>query len=446
VGLVVAAGAGIVVLGHAAPLTYDEAFNRLHYSQFGIAEILGTYDVPNNHLPFTVIQSLVPAQLLSWDPWTIRIFGVLTGFAMVAAVLDLAGRRRTTPFVGLFAVAGSPILVSYLFVSRGYTFSGGLLTAAAAVPVALRRRAPVWGICLGASALALGTWPLPIYIYAAPGWILGVFAVFGLRAAAIGTGVYAVEMALLFAPIEGQIRAQSKHAWAGHQPWWSWVGDVFAAMNCVPVLLALVVVVVGAAAFTRIQASNGWRSIRDARGDALLGLIAVALSCSWFLLVGLTYAAGIETLPFVRTAVPALWVGLVALVAMFPRGRLEYLGVALLLPGCVWAAMMWTEAVHSGDWKQVASRSRNSVLYETTPVTIRDLEEVDATRIVCSSWDSWTCGLVAPSLEQSGVRVVIPRDFVYRAGLRCALGSHRPPPPWQVSVYRNKTLLGVLCH
>ena len=213
--LVVGAAAGVAFLAHAAPLNYDEAFNRLNYSRFGVITILRTYDFPNNHLPFTVLQSLIPAALLRWNPWTVRIFGVVAGVAMVACVVGVAARRGTTPYLGLLAIGGSPILVSYLFLARGYTFSAVFLSAGVALPVALRRRAPLWGVVFGATALAVGTWPLPIYLYSAPGWVLAVLAVLGLRAAVIGAVVYAAEVTLAFAPIAGQLRAQSKIAWAG---------------------------------------------------------------------------------------------------------------------------------------------------------------------------------------------------------------------------------------
>src|SRR5207342_1404918 len=104
--LVIAAGVGIVLLGHAAPLTYDEAFNRVHYDGLDVSETLRAYDYPNNHLPFTVLQSFIPERLLTRDPWTIRIFGVASGIAMVAVLVTVAAARHMTPLLGLFVVLG----------------------------------------------------------------------------------------------------------------------------------------------------------------------------------------------------------------------------------------------------------------------------------------------------------------------------------------------------
>ncbi len=222
--LLIAVAAGIVLLGHAAPLTYDEAYNRLFYGNLGVSKILQTYNAPNNHLIFTVLQSFIPNRLLAWDPWTIRLIGVASGIAIIAELIAVAAARRTTPLLGLFVVAGSPLLVTYLFVSRGYTFSAVLLVAAAALPVVLARRSPVLGVCLGAAALALGTWPLPTNGFVAPGWIVVVLAIWGLRAAIAGTAVYAVAVTMMFAPIAGQVRAQSKVPWNVDGHWWTWVG------------------------------------------------------------------------------------------------------------------------------------------------------------------------------------------------------------------------------
>ena len=179
-------------------------------------------------------------------------------------------------------------------------------------------------------------------------------------------------------------------------------------------------------------------------GDVQLAFVAATTCGLWFLLVGVTYATGFEFLPFVRTAVPALWLGVIALVAAFPPGRLQYLAVALLLPGFAWAVVVWTQAVSNGNWQQVDHVSRNDA-FEGTPATIRDVRAIGGDRIVCSYLDSQVCGLVAPNLEGSGVTVSIPPTVTYRRTIRCALGTHRQRPPWQVLVYRKGNLLGVLC-
>jgi hypothetical protein len=441
--LFVGVGTGIVLLAHAAPLTYDEAYNRLFYGNLGVSKILETYNAPNNHLPFTVLQSWIPNRLLVWDPWTIRLIGVAFGIAMIAQLIGVAAVRRTTPLIGLFILAASPILVTYLFVSRGYTFSAVLLVAGAMFPVIFARRDPVLGACLGAGVLAFGTWPVPTNGFVAPGWILAVLAIWGFRAAIVGTAVYATALTIMFAPVAHQVYLQSKVQWNTPQRWWTWVGDLFAAMSLVPICLALV----GAIAIATFVLQHRSRSLTRFRmigAAGQLAVIAFAMSSSWFILIGLGHAFGME-LPFVRSAVPAMWIGVIAAVAAFPKGRLEYVAIVLLVPGLVWGTLMWTRAVRDGDWAQVSQRSRNDVLDGTTPATIRDLSSIHADRIVCSGYDSYVCDLVAPSLASSGVTSVgVANDPVSTMG--CAIGSHKPPQPFQVLVYRQNKLLGVLCH
>jgi len=198
-------------------------------------------------------------------------------------------------------------------------------------------------------------------------------------------------------------------------------------------------------AFAREHRIRSLASFREIGPGAQLAVVALAMSVSWFTLLALAHATGLE-LPFVRTAVPAIWIGMVALVAAVPRGKLEHVCVALLVPGLVWGSVMWSRAVHDGHWERVTQASRNDVHYGTTPATIRDLSSIGADRIVCSGWDTWVCRLVAPNLARSGVTVVPIANVTYTPSLRCALGSRRPPHPWEVKVYREGRLLGVLCH
>jgi hypothetical protein len=439
------AAALIVLLAHAAPLTYDEAYNRLRYGNLGISGIVRTYDLPNNHVPFTFLQSLIPARLLTWDPWAIRIIGVAVGIITIGMLIVISTARQMSPLLGLFMVAGAPILVSYLFLARGYTFSALLIVCAAVVPVVTARKdRRATGACLGAAALALATWALPTNILIAPGWLLGLLTLWGVSAALGGATVYVAAIGVTFAPIIGQVYAQSKIPWSGHPRWWPWIGDVVASTSLVPVCLGLVAAV-AAFAFARECRRRSLTSLRQIDSSGELTLLAAAMSISWFALVALSHAFGFE-LPLVRSAIPALWVGLVGVVAAFPKGRIGYLGVALLVPGLVWGALMWTRAVVDGDWQRVAHLSRNDVLYGTTPATIRDLPSIGADHITCSQWDTWVCRLVSPNLALVGVTVTTVDSLAYDPNLRCALGSRRPPPPWQVSVYRQGKLLGVLCH
>jgi hypothetical protein len=362
---------------------------------------------------------------------------------MVFLVVELAARRRVAPLIALFAVVGSPLIVSYLFLARGYTFSTLFLVAAAVLPVALRRESRAAGVAAGAVALALGTWPIPTNAFVAPGWVAVIVAFAGIRVAALGTGVYVGLSALLFAPIWNEVRAQSKIDWV-HTAWWRWVGDVVGGTSLVPACLALVAAL-SLVALVKVMRRAGWKDLGTMPADAQIAALAFAMSLSWFLSVAVTHAFGLN-LPFVRNSVPALWLALVGVVAALPRGRLEYVALALLLPAVVWGLAEWSNAGLHGSWGPIARSSHNDVFYGTTPATISDLSTISANRIVCSHWDRWVCELVTPNLRRSGISVMIDESMKYTANLSCAIGTKRPPSPWQVLVYRNSRPLGVLCH
>jgi hypothetical protein len=439
------AAAGILLLAYMAPLTYDEAFNRIHYRDLGITKTLETYDYPNNHVPFTVLQLLIPQSLVTWNPWAIRIISVLCGIALISALVGLAYLRRTTPLLILLATLGSPILSTYLFVARGYGFSALWLVVAAALPVAAGRdrRLPFWATSLAAVALAIATWPLPINFLLAPGWVAAIFAIWGGMAAVSAAAVYVATAALMFMPILGQIQDNATYAWNGHPRFWSWFGDLVFAMNVVPACLIALLIVTSAVLIRERSNVAGATAQGLGRGYRLAAL-AGAMCASWFLLLAVAQAAGLIDLPFVRTAVPVLWLAVVALVAAVPRGRVELIAAGLLLPGAIWGCAIWSSAVVDGNWRSVAHASRTEVLYGTTPRTIRDLSRIGANRISCSVWDVWVCRLVTPNLQRSGISVVgttsIPRLS------HCAVGSRRPPSKWRVAVYEDGKLLGILCH
>jgi hypothetical protein len=427
----------IVALGHAAPITYDEAFDRLYYGSFPIGQIVRSYDLPNNHIAFTILQSFISTSLLRWDPWTVRIFSDLFGIAAISLLLWGARRRRLGPWFPLLAVAGSPLLVSYLFLARGYTFSAFFLMLGALLPVALRKRA-THGLVLGATAFALGTWPLPDFLYAAPGWALGLVAVLGFRRAAVAAAIYAVEVAIAFAPIAGEIHKQSKVAWAGHQAWWPWLGDVLRATDALPVAAWLLAgVAVAVSAWRR----GGLGVPRDPA--ARVAVVAAAMALSWFVLVGVSYAVGIEDLPFVRSTVPALWLVLAAVVAVLPRGRFEFAATAVLLPGAIWAVVVWVLALTGHGWHAVDRTTENQLFYGATPTSIRDVPG-HGDRIACTDLDFPTCRIVRWNLARRGVAVTFP-GTKYMPDVPCIVGSVRVPPPGQVLVYRGNRIVGAVC-
>ena len=441
-GIGAVASLGIAWLAWAAPLTFDEAFNRLYYGTFSAGHILRHYDRPNNHLLYTLIQSWLPQRLIAWSPWAVRITGVVVGSGLVFVALLVAARRGSL-LVACGLIVGSPLVVTYLFVARGYGFSALFIVLSVVVPLALARRVGHARVVLASLLFALGIWPLPTNLFLVPGWLLGVVLIFGGIEALLGGVVLAVMLAGEYLPIEAGIRSASHKAWNGHPGVWTYFRDVTDGASTIPLCLvaASVVVVV---AFAREQRFRSLADLRRAGRSAQLAVWCVLAAVSWFVAVLAADASG-TSLPFVRNALPALWLLLVALVAATPSGRVNRLVALILLAPFVLGVVLWAHAGASGDWKPVADASRTDVLYATTPATIRDARSIHASLLDCSWWDRPVCILVAPRLAGEGIRVDLD-DRPYVPNLPCALGSHRPPAPWQVIVYRGGRLLGQLCH
>ncbi len=124
-------------------------------------------------------------------------------------------------------------------------------------------------------------------------------------------------------------------------------------------------VLVAAAAVASLAREHSTRTLAGFRAigpGAQLAALTLAMSMSWFALVSLSHAFGLE-LPFVRTAVPALWVAVVAVVAAFPDGKAPGTSPSLCsYRGSCRARCSGREPLRDGDWKQVAQTSRNDVL------------------------------------------------------------------------------------
>ena len=433
----------IVWLAWVAPLTFDEAYNRLHYGTLGSVRILRDYDRPNNHFVFTVIQSWLPVRMLRWEPWTIRVASVVIGSLLVLVVLLVAARCGSL-LIACCLIAGAPLLVTYLFVARGYGFSSLLIVVSVLVPFALARRAGRRaGLILAALVLAVGIWPLPTNVLLVPGWLLGAGLLYGVADALPAGAVVVAAVAAEYIPAEAGLRKASHTAWNGHPGVWPYVRNVVDGASMIPVCLVAASVLV-AVAFARANRFRSLADLRHAERRAQLAIWCVLAAASWFAGILLTDAAG-TPLPFTRNALPALWLLVLALVAAAPRGRLNRLVALILAAPFVLGVLLWAQAGRNADWKPVADASRNDILYRTTPATIRDAGSIHATAVECEWWDWPVCVLVTPKLFRQGIRVNLIRNR-YVAGLPCALGSRRPPSPWQVIVVRGNQLLGQLCH
>ncbi len=443
-GLALSVGAVVAVaigwLAYAAPLTKDEAYNRVYYGGYSAAKILQHYDLPNNHLLDTVFESWLPQGMIAWNPWTLRVIGVSAGVALALVVLLLAARRGSL-VLALCLFGGSPLLVTYLFVSRGYGLSALLVVLSIVVPASLAGRLGRMKILPGAVLLALGIWPLPTNLWLAPGWLLGVLALWGLSEALLAIAVLGPLLIVEYYPIKDDVRFVA-HLANGAPSARDFLGDLVHGASIVPAcfLVALALLLVAVVRERRPSLA----ALRSSDRYTQAAVWCAVTSVSWFVVMLVVHAFGTE-LPYARNAVPALWLAVTALVLGVPPTRLRTVATLILLVPFLVAVFLWGRAALTGDWKPVAGGIRSDVLNSSTPTTIRDLSSIQADRVDCSSLDYPVCRLASSLLARSGVAVRM-RSGPYVPNLACAIGSHAPPAPFQVIVYRRSTRLGELCH
>jgi hypothetical protein len=439
---------GIAILAYLAPLTYDESFTTTHYRAFGALKTLVTYDYPNNHVPFTALVAALPASLVHWNPWSIRIVSVAFGVAMIAVAMMVARRRRVVPFVPLLLIGGSPALIVYSFLARGYTFSAVWLLAGALVTTALPDKDPfirMWGACVAGALVAVGTWPLPTTLFAVPGWIVALALVVGIRAAIAGTATFAVVYGVMVAPLLAGIRSAATGPWNGNKHFWHWVSGAVTVTNVVaPCFFAALVLTVVVLIVRGPRPTLA--GVQALSGTERLALVTGALALSWYILTGAAYGVGLVQLPFARTSVPALWLLIVSFVAIFPRRRLlGWAVIALLLPGFILSAIAWSRAAAEGHWPGLPALAGENVLAEALPSSVRSIAGTGATAISCTWYSEYGCDLIAPRLESEGVKVT-PLGPQEPWLPQCIVGSAHPSYAWQITIFKGQQPVGIPCY
>jgi hypothetical protein len=193
-------------------MTYDESFSYLHYAAEPLAQALGDYSTPNNHLFHTLLMHLTT--LGGPSPLAARLPALLAGTALIPAVYFLSRRLFTGPgaLTAAALVACTGHLLDFSANARGYTLVAllSVLMALAAESTRTRRCAGPWvGLVLTA---VLGLYTIPTMLYPATGiflWLLlriaaGECAVprrWALLRAVIAAAAIAALTALLYLPV-----------------------------------------------------------------------------------------------------------------------------------------------------------------------------------------------------------------------------------------------------
>ena len=402
------------------PMTYDEAWTWLWVARRGPWYALSSYEVPNNHTLFSIVESLLPVAAVRAFPALIRVPNLVVA-AFVTLVLARLSPKPRWLWTSL-ALASSPLLTIYVFLARGYLM-GSLYVLLAGVAID-RGHDGLAGVCAGLAAATV-----PTFIFVVPGFVLllvrrraGKWLGAGVR-----FGTACVLSALLFYWPKLATVASMGHRYGSHWPL-SWV-----ARDTLGVLGA-----------------NTWLSF------ALLAVVAWGLSrkqCSNSDVAKLLVAGCVS------------YVGTVALLVTFHAMRVPYMRNGTFLPLFLLAAVLVLAADStSGLYRRVAlavlllSAGMNVVKFVDVFVLKRSEPSAYAPMATLSATPlhrfegatparievGWAAEPAAQLFfEGNGVRVTINDGIDLRE--RCLAGSVPGPPGTRVRIVYADGTRGLSC-
>lgn len=323
-------------LGDVVPLTYDEGFNYLEISSHGLVATASYYSYPNNHMLFTLAQSLLPDALVRASPHLLRLpnlfyLGLLI-WSLLRALAPIGALRATLTAAVLLA---SPHIMLYLFVARGYLL-GTLLSLAAAM--ALKNRQPLRAGLLGGMAGAT----VPTFGFLIPGMLVAHLAYAPLRAGLREAARFAAPAALIM----GATWLPHRAAMAAHGKRWglAWRAFVSGVMETIGngqlLSFALGCCVVSLCALML------WRRTKLPHLTALLW----ASAASFVFIAVLTSIAGGSHAPYVRGATPlAPFIALGFVLSLDALGRhARRAGLALVIVNAMVGGWTWVRTFGPG--------------------------------------------------------------------------------------------------
>lgn len=157
----------ISIAAPVIPLNGDEAANYLQFSRFGPIYPIFHYEAPNNHVFFTILQSLlIPKQALQFLPIFPRILNVIVGgffFLFLFFIIKKLFKENYILwiFITISCFFISPLVTPYFIVARGYLL--GLTLLIMGIYLLTNEK-----FYLSSILFILSGWTLPTYAYALP--------------------------------------------------------------------------------------------------------------------------------------------------------------------------------------------------------------------------------------------------------------------------------------
>jgi hypothetical protein len=406
-------------LSKFVPLTYDEAWNYINLAARGPLHVLRNYEYPNNHVLFTLAQTLLPTSAIAKNPHALRLLNVLVAGVLLGIVAILAWRethgRFAAAWVALALAFCSPLFTLYLFLARGYLLGTSLLLLALLCAAAARPFAA--GVLLG---LAIAT--VPTFAFAGPGMLAGFWFGRNPVAARVRQMAISAAPALALALVTygrhlDRINAHRRAAWTAGVTLEGFCRETLGSMgNALPASIAV-------AALLAVAAwPVGPPRCAEPRSARLPVFLLLAVT-SFYAVVAVCALTRISNLPFPRNA---MFVPLFAWLAAFllaQRGGpwLRRICLVALLANGLWGGNLFA--------RTFLSRHAATYAYpyygELSPTASERLPELARQMNVTGVQAEWAAEPVA-SLYSAALRVPLRRadGMVERP---CDLGDG----PWE---------------
>jgi hypothetical protein len=224
---------GWLALSGKIPLTYDEAWNFSNLSSHGLAVAFSNYEYPNNHVVFTMIQSIIPSAWVQFSPLLLRVPNIIIVWCLLALLswmLSRLGIRNS--WIPAAVLLASPLFSLYLFVARGYLLGTALVMASAWL-VAKKEREFFGGLLMGAAAATV-----PTFGYAAPGLLLSLVSPTDRRWARAARWLAGCSLvtAIVYLPKLREL-SEHRHRWANQSDFFAVIVSAAGARPWISILL-----------------------------------------------------------------------------------------------------------------------------------------------------------------------------------------------------------------
>lgn len=431
----------VVRLSLSTPITFDESFNWNYYSNFSFFGIISDYSVSwNNQVPFTLLQQIIPLDLLSASPWNIRIFSTLIGLLLPLIVLRQSWFRNADVRFPILLITGSPLIISYLFIARSYSFTALLLVSAFVLSSGKEEGVANFRSFAASVLFAVAAWALPTNLFLAPGWFFYQFLRRRFSHFLLQIVTFCILITAFFLPsFTKMIKLARNNSWSGSPSFFGYVNEFSFVWQASFFALLFMLIRNKASVFEFVFRSTSKFKIGALNRFDFMAVSAIISSLSYFVFILLAYLAGMGW-PFARNATAPLWIFILGMSVLPISFSLKSKLVMSMLCSASLIGLFSLGNLNSGD----NLRRLNPVLYETVPVGIRDLERHGVTKIFCSSFDAPVCILSIGLLQKQNIAMQFSDGLV--SNLPCVLGNTKPPKQWQVRLFKGDSLWGQLCH